>query len=283
MILLISKNDTLYHSFQKKNVIEQKYNKKEICPYLNFGKNNNNTKVRDYQVVTAIIYRLKTGCQWRELPMKQFFRGKYCWESVYYHFQKWSKDGSWEKVWEIVLKKHKGLLDMSSIQLDGTHTPTKRGGQAVGYQSRKKSKTSNMLILTDSQGIPLACSEPSSGNHNDAYELEKTVDKMLSNIQSSNINTDGLFLNADAGFDTEGFRSFCYKNDIIDNIDKNKRNGNENDHLFDKLLYKCRFVVERTNAWLDAFKAILVRFETNKVHWKALNLLAFCIILLRKL
>jgi len=282
MILLISKNDILYHSF-KKNVVEQKYNKKEICPYLNFGKINNNTKVKDYQVVTAIIYRLKTGCQWRQLPMKQFFRGKYCWESVYYHFQKWSKDGSWEKIWEIVLEKHKGLLDMSSIQLDGTHTPTKRGGQAVGYQGRKKSKTSNMLILTDSQGIPLACSEPTSGNHNDAYELEKTVDKMLSNIQSSNINTDGLFLNADAGFDTEGFRGFCYKNDIIDNIDKNKRNGNENGHLFDELLYKCRFVVERTNAWLDAFKAILVRFETNKIHWKALNLLAFCIILLRKL
>ena len=282
MTLLISKNNTLYHSF-KKNVVEQKYNKKEICPYLNFGKINNNTKVKDYQVVTAIIYRLKTGCQWRQLPMKQFFRGKYCWESVYYHFQKWSKDGSWEKIWEIVLEKHKGLLDMSSIQLDGTHTPTKRGGQAVGYQGRKKSKTSNMLILTDSQGIPLACSEPTSGNHNDAYELEKTVDKMLSNIQSSNINTDGLFLNADAGFDTEGFRGFCYKNDIIDNIDKNKRNGNENGHLFDELLYKCRFVVERTNAWLDAFKAILVRFETNKIHWKALNLLAFCIILLRKL
>jgi len=215
--------------------------------------------------------------------MKQFFTIKYRWQSVYYHFQKWCKDGSLERVWAIVLEKHNSLLDMSSVQLDGTHTPTKRGGQAVGYQGRKKSKTSNMLILTDSQGIPLACSEPTSGNHNDAYELEKTVGKMLNNIQSSNINTDGLFLNADAGFDTEGFRNFCYKNDIIDNIDKNKRNGNENDHLFDDLLYKCRFVVERTNAWLDAFKAILVRFETNKIHWKSLNLLAFCVILLRQL
>ncbi|MEZ5196713.1 MAG: hypothetical protein R2764_10015 [Bacteroidales bacterium] len=38
-----------------------------------------------------------------------------------------------------------------------------------------------------------------------------------------------------------------------------------------------------TNAWLDAFKAILIRFETNKIHWKALNILAFCVILLRQL
>jgi len=234
-------------------------------------------------VIEAILYRLKTGCQWRELPMKQFFRVKYNWQSVYYHFQKWSKDGSWERLWVFLLDKYKCLLDMSSIQLDGTHTPTKRGGEAVAYQGRKKSKTSNMLIITDSQGIPLACSEPIAGNHNDAFKLVENDDKMLSNIRTSNISTEGLFLNADAGFDTREFRASCFKNGIIDNIDKNKRNGEENDSIFDKLLYKQRFVIERTNAWLDAFKAILVRFETNKTHWKALNLLAFCVILLRQL
>lgn len=215
--------------------------------------------------------------------MKQFFRVSYKWQSVYYHFQKWSKDGSWEIVWVSLLEKHKHLLDMSSIQLDGTHTPAKRGGQAVAYQGRKRCKTSNMLIITDSRGIPLACSEPISGNHNDAFELVGNVDKMLSDIRLSNISTESLFLNADAGFDTKEFRLSCFKNDIIDNIDKNKRNGQENESIFDELLYKQRFVIERTNAWLDAFKAILVRFETNKIHWKALNLLAFCVILLRRL
>jgi transposase len=243
----------------------------------------NNTKVQSYQVVSAILYRLKTGCQWRQLPMKQFFRVKYRWESVYYHFQKWCKDGSWERVWKKLLCKYKHLLDMSSIQLDGSHTPTKRGGEAVAYQGRKKSKTSNLLIITDNQGIPLCCSEPMPGNHNDAYSLSSNFKAMLDNIKSSGIVTDGLFLNADAGFDTEDFRNSCFQHDIIGNIDQNQRNGADNDYLFDELLYKCRFVIERTNAWLDAFKAILVRFETNKIHWKALNILAFCIILLRKL
>ena len=215
--------------------------------------------------------------------MKQFFRTQYKWQSVYYHFQKWCKDGSWETMWQAVLQKHKSILDLSSIQLDGTHTPTKRGGQAVDYQGRKKCKTSNMLILTDSRGTPIACSEPVAGNHNDAYNLESTVEQMLTNIRSSNISTEGLFLNADAGFDTIDFREFCIANDIIGNIDVNKRNGGEKDYLFDDLLYKCRFVVERTNAWLDAFKAILVRFETKKTHWKSLNILAFAVILLRQL
>lgn len=230
------KFNKLYYSF-KKNVVEQKYNKKEICPYLKFGNSQQNTKVKCYQVVEAIIYRLKIGCQWRQLPMKQIFRIKYNWPSVYHHFQKWSKDGSWENIWVKLLKEHKHLLDMSSIQLDGTHTPTKRGGKTVGYQGRKKSKTSNMLIITDSKGTTLTYSDPIAGNHNDAHDLVRTVDKMILKTQDSNIRTDGLFLNADAGFDTTEFRSYCFENDIIANIDQNKRNGNRDGYLFDPLLY----------------------------------------------
>jgi len=236
-------------------------------------------------VVTAILYRLKTGCQWRQLPMKQFFREKYRWQSVYYHFQKWSKNGSWERVWNSILKKHKHLLDMSSIQLDGTHTPAKRGGESVAYQGRKKCKTTNSLILTDSKGVPLICSDPIAGNHNDSFNLVKIFSKMIQKLQLAGISMKGLFLNADSGFDTSPFRLYCYENEIFDNIDRNKRNGssNESNTVFDTLLYKVRFVIERTNAWLDAFKAILVRFETNDLHWKGLILLAFAVILLRRL
>ncbi|MBL4707320.1 MAG: transposase [Flavobacteriales bacterium] len=140
-----------------------------------------------------------------------------------------------------------------------------------------------MLIITDSQRLPITCSDPISGNHNDAYQLVDTVDLMLKNITKSKIKTEGLFLNADSGFHTKEFRNSCFSNDIIDNIAFNKRNNDENESIFDELLYGQRFVIERTNAWLDAFKALLIRFETNKIHWKALHLLAFSVILLRRL
>ena len=96
----------LFTIWEKRNNVTKKINKKEICPHLKFGNELNNTKVRDYQVVQAVLYRLKSGCQWRELPMKQFFRTQYKWQSVYYDFQKWCKDGSWEMMWQAVLKKH---------------------------------------------------------------------------------------------------------------------------------------------------------------------------------
>lgn len=215
--------------------------------------------------------------------MKQFFRKKYTWQSVYYHFQKWSKDGSWENCWFSLLRKYKHQLDMSSVQLDGSHTRVQRGGQSVGYQGRKKSKTCNMLFLTDSQGIPLACGDPTAGNHHDSYQLVEQVEKMWEELEVIQIRIDGLFLNADSGFDTHEFRDACFIRDIIGNIDQNTRNGDQKDVLFDEELYQKRFVIERTNAWLDAFKAILIRFETNEINWKALHFLAFIVIFLRRL
>ena len=83
--------------------------------------------------------------------MKQFFKTSYSWNSAYFHFQKWYKNGSWQELWQRLLLKFKSVLDLSTIQLDGTHTPVKRGGKAVEYQGRKKCKTTNMLILADNK------------------------------------------------------------------------------------------------------------------------------------
>lgn len=224
-----------------------------------------------HQVIAAILHRLKTGCQWRELPMKQFFSVDYKWQAVYYHFRRWSGDGSWDRLWQKLLKKHKNKLDLSSIQLDGSHTPVKRGGEKVGYQGIKKCKTTNLLILSDSKGIPLACSNLIAGHHHDAYQLVATTTPMFDTIESADIPTEGLFLNADSGFDQTAFRRYCDTKEIVHNIVQNPRNGSGADYLFDEMLYQCRFVIERTNAWLDAFKALLVRFETKQNHWRALQ------------
>jgi hypothetical protein len=48
---------------------------------------------------------------------------------------------------------------------------------------------------------------------------------MVASLQRSHINTDGIFLNADAGFDTASFWEYCHNHGIIDNIDSNTRNG----------------------------------------------------------
>jgi len=268
--------------------LSKKFITQNLLPYLSQSKLGRKPKVALWRIVKAIIYRLKSGCQWRELPVAIFCgRVSITWNTVYYHFRRWSKDGSWKRMWIKLLFINKSSLDMSSVQLDGSHTPAKRGGEAVDYQRHKKSKTTNALFLTDKQGIPLAMSDPIAGNHHDLFDIENFFAKMLADLEQSKIQTTGLFLNADAGFDSTGFRKICFSKGIIANIDFNKRNskGVDNQPLLDDELYKERFSVERTNAWIDAFKAfkaLLIRFETKAQTWMSMHYLAFALILLRK-
>jgi len=50
--------------------------------------------------------------------------------------------------------------DCSNVQLDGSHTSAKNGGENVGYQARKKVRTTTALFLVDNRGQPLACASP---------------------------------------------------------------------------------------------------------------------------
>lgn len=239
------------------------------------------------EIVSAILYRLKTGCQWRQLPVKQFFSNKMLtWQGVYYHFNEWVKDGSWTKVWLEILKTNRQYLDMSSVQLDGSHTPAKRGGEEVGYQGRKASKTTNLLFLADNKGQMLACANPQEGQHNDLFNIKELFNELCEILIKAGINLNGLFLNADAGFDSQELRELCYQKGIFANIDFNPRNNaNQNDNYvyFDEELYKRRTVIEQANAWLDSFKVLLIRYETKAINWVAFNFIAFAVCFLRKI
>ena len=115
------------------------------------------TKSDQVEVIQCILYKLQMGCQWHMLPVSVIFTGRVLsYKSVYAHFRKWSRNGEWKKVWGMMLNRHRSFLDMSSVDLDGSHTTTLRGGECCGYQGRKKRTTTNAIYVTDRQGIPLA-------------------------------------------------------------------------------------------------------------------------------
>ncbi len=213
-------------------VLDKDTIKEEILPYLPTAKRGYKTKSCLEEIIQGILYKLKTGCQWHMLPVERLFSGVVLsYKSVYWHFRKWSAGGYWKQAWCQLVHKHKNKLDLSCIQLDGSHTTSFRGGQKVAYQGRKKRKTTNNLFITDNQGIPLAVSQAECGNFNDVYRIEQTTSQLFETMQDSGLSTDGLFLNADAGFDTKLVRSICDKNDIIANIAINKRNGIDSDSI----------------------------------------------------
>lgn len=257
---------------------------KEIVPYLPVRKRGFKSKVAVCEIVNCILYKLKTGVQWHLLPVNHLFSDEALhYKTVFGYYRKWSKDDVWKSCWIEVLKKNKAKLDLSSGDLDGSHTTALRGGEEVGYQGRKKRKTTNALYLTDRQGLPLAMSVPISGNHNDLYDIEVHFEEVTATLEQADISLDGLFINADAGFDTENLRTKSQSKGIIVNIAHNKRNSKaDNDNYFDEQLYKERYAIERTNAWLDSFRSLLNRFDTTITSWIGFNYIAFIVIGLRK-
>lgn len=263
-----------------KDMIEQ-----WVIPHLSKGTRGPEPGVSLVDVVRAIFHRLKTGCQWRFLPVGAFFaKEAITWGGVYHHHRQWIKDGSWRTAWIEILKANRSLLDLSSAQLDGSQTPAKKQGEAIGYQGRKKCRTTNALFLSDKNGQPLSLATPQAGHHNDLFEIQTLFEEMCALLQEAGIDLRGVFLNADAGFDSEGLRQACAEKEIEVNIAENKRGKKapgEAYVYFDEALYKQRYVIERTNAWLDGFKTLLVRYEGKVATWMAAHFMAFIAVFLK--
>jgi len=254
-----------------------------LVVYLPVPKRGRKPKAELWCYVKAIIHKFKTGTQWSELPVKQFFNIDISPNAVFKHFNKWSKIGAWKKLWTALLTKNKSKLALSSMQVDGSHTRVHNGGEKVAYQKRKKAKTSNALFFTDSKGIPVAMSQIMKGNHHDSYKIEKNMREMFADLECSKIETNALFLNADAGFDCKGFRQICKDYEVIPNVKHNPRGSklSASEYIMDDKLYQERFVIERTNAWLDGFKTLLVRYEKTVQNWKSFHYIAFALILIK--
>ena len=96
----------------------------------------------------------------------------------------------------------------------------------------------------------------------------------------------GFALNADSVFDAQVMREVCFRRDSEANITHNPRSAPSAtvaDHYFNTGLYRQRTAIERTNAWLDSCKTLLVGYEINVQNWLAFRFLAFTILLIHKI
>ncbi len=262
-----------------------------ISPFLSKAKRGYECSIPLHKVFNYILYRLHTGCQWDQLPIERDpndpSKPEISWQAVYYHYRKWRADGSLERVWQHSIQVIEAELDVSQLNLDGSHALAKKGGEAVAYQGRKKAKTSNILPITDGKGYILASTGIVAGNHNDAFNLKPHLQAALRGIKELGLVIKGAFFNADTAFDTCDARQVCFNHGLIPNMPENKRNRKQpkrgRKRLFNAEVYKRRFTSERSFAWIDKFRALLIRFDRKAAYWLGAHHIAFALINLRHL
>ena len=176
-------------------------------------------------------------------------------------------------------------LNLSEINLDGSHAIAKKGGESVAYQGRKKAKTTNILPMTDGSGFIIASTGLIAGNRHDALNLKEHLQTAFKSMKRLGLDIEGAFFNADKAFDTKAARKTCFNHGLIPNMAENKRNRKSKKRgrkrLFDAEVYKRRFTSERTFAWVDKFRALLLRFERRDAYFLGGHHIAFALINLR--
>ena len=111
------------------------------------------TRMRD--VLDAILYILRTGCQWRYLPGDLPPKS-----TVWRYFDQWRHDGTLDRVHDLLRKKvrtaEKPYHPRTSASVDSQSVDTTSGGEQRGRDNHKNVDGRKRHIVVDSMGSLLA-------------------------------------------------------------------------------------------------------------------------------
>jgi Transposase DDE domain len=123
-------------------------------------------------------------------------------------------------------------------------------------------------------------------NETDMVLLPEGLKALKQVAPEGGVDLRGAYLNLDGGFDSTRNRQGIFKAGLSPNIKENPRNrkGTKRGRkrFFDEAIHALRMRVERTLAWEDKFKRLLLRFARLQQRHYGMKLLAYTLINLRK-
>jgi len=104
--------------------------------------------------------------------------------------------------------------------------------------------------------------------------------------QQVGLDLRDAYVNLDAGFDSTYHRKCMFNAGMIPNITENPRNRKRTKRgrrrLFNAAIHALRTRVDRTFAWEDKFKRLLLRFERIQQRHFGMKVLAYTLINVRE-
>jgi transposase len=260
-----------------------------ILPHLSMPQRGPKRKLGYHRLFNLILWLLYTGMQWKSLPVPKDGDGKaeIHYTTVYKAFAKWADDGSIENAF-IACVGHLAAgnrLDLSVLHGDGTNTVAKKGGDGIGYSGHKHQRGEKVIAIIDNNGYVLSPLPVAPVNQADTVLLPEGLKALKRVAKLTGVSLHGSYINLDGGFDSKSNRKVIFNAGMIPNIKENPRNRKTpkrgRKRLFDQAIHTLRDRVERTFAWEDKFKRLLLRFEHVQQRHYAMKLMAYTLINVR--
>jgi transposase len=261
-----------------------------ILPHLSMPKRGPKCKLGYHRVFNLILWVLYTGMQWKCLPVPTEGDGNPVihYTTVYKVFAKWADDGSLEHAF-IASVGHLAdhhQLDLSILHGDGTNTVAKKGGDGIGFSGYKHQKGEKVIAIIDNNGYVLAPLPVAPVNEADTVLFPQGLKALKRVAKLTGLTLDKAYLNLDGGFDSKYNRKAIFNAGMIPNIKENPRNRKTTKRgrkrLFNQAIHDLRERVERTFAWEDKFKRLLLRFERIQHRHYGMKLMAYTMINVRR-
>ena len=261
-----------------------------ILPHLSMPKRGPKCKLGYHRVFNLILWVLYTGMQWKCLPVPTNSDGTVAihYTTVYKVFARWSNDGSLEHAFvaSVAYLAAHNHLDLRVLHGDGTNTVAKKGGDGLGYSGHKHQQGEKVIAIIDNNGYVLAPLPVAPVNAADTVLLPEGLRALKRVAKRTGLGLQGAYLNLDGGFDSTRNRKAIFNAGLIPNIKENPRNRKRpkrgRKRWFNQAIHALRDHVERTFAWEDKFKRLLLRFEHIQQRHYSLKLIAYTLINLRR-
>jgi transposase len=123
-------------------------------------------------------------------------------------------------------------------------------------------------------------------NETDMVLLPEGLQALKGVVKTVGLTLTGAYLNLDAGFDSTHNRKCIFNAGMIPNIKGNRRHRKRTKRgrkrLFNAVIHALRTRVDRTFAWEDKFKRLLLRFEHIQQRHFGMKLLGYTLINVRE-